>query len=158
MRRPTDTSLLAEAKSWLRERLDKGERCPCCGQRAQTYKRKATASQLRTAARVLATQEQQRRDGNDTWVYLPFIQQRSRDFSTLRFFDLIEQRPGEREDGGAAGWWRVTDKGVRFLQGNESIPKYAKVYDGRRLGFDGPEVTVRDVAPKFKLRHLMEGV
>jgi hypothetical protein len=151
----SDTMTLKEARDALRAEIDDGAHCPCCTQFAKVYKRKITASQLRTAGLVYAKQNKQ--PGDDPWVHLPSIPQHSRDFATLAYFGIAEQKPGKREDGGAAGYWKITNLGAAFLRGNGFVRKYARVFDGRLLGFDGAAVSVTDLAPKFRLDELMAG-
>src|SRR4029453_8299094 len=66
----------------------------------------------------------------------------------LRYWGLLEEDPEPRDDGGHAGWWRVTDQGGQFAMGALLVPKYALVYDGRLRGFDGPLVGVRECLGK----------
>jgi hypothetical protein len=108
---------------------------------------------LRTARAVYHRQQE-----GQEWVYLPDIPQHSRDFATLAYFGFAEQKPGKRKDGGAPGWWRLTDRGVRFMRGGLVERKYALVYDGRCLRLDGELIYVRDIAPEFRLDELMVGV
>jgi hypothetical protein len=49
-----DTITLGAARDWLRDRLDDGERCPCCTQLAKTYRRRIHA----TLAKALITMYQ----------------------------------------------------------------------------------------------------
>ncbi len=98
------------------------------------------------------------------WCYLPSVRQASgsrsnREESKLRYWNLIEEDLLRREDGGRAGWWRVTERGEAWLLERASIPKYARIYDGRCLGLAGGPVTIRDaLGVKFHYRELMVGV
>jgi hypothetical protein len=171
---------LAELREWLRPRLEKpgGLRCPCCGQHAQAYKRRVTESMVATMGRMLLVQKvaQERlasvgaidrgnrvgyRDDEDTgqrWIHLPAIRQHSRDAAMLAYWDLIEEWSVVREDGGRAGYWRVTERGEQFLAGELMIERYAHVYGGKVYRHSGPMIDVKEVAPKFNLRELMKGV
>ena len=51
------------------------------------------------------------------------------DAAKLVYWGLIEEEALQREDGGRAGWWRVTAYGERFLKGLIRVPKYARVFD-----------------------------
>lgn len=144
---------LKEAQDELRTLLDEGAKCPCCTQLAKTYKRKVHA----TMARTLITMY---RKGGRDWVYLPDIPQKSRDSTGMAWWKLIEEEKVLRPDGGRAGWWRVTEIGEKWLKQEMGIPKYAKVYDGRCLGYDREVyVTIRDcLGEKFDYDELMAGV
>ncbi len=81
------------------------------------------------------------------------------DLSKLRHWNLIEEKDERRADGGRAGWWRITDEGEQYLQNKLSVPKYVLIYNGRILGFDGPNVSIMDaLGTKFNYQQLMAGV
>lgn len=145
---------ISSAKAWLRTKMEDGAQCPCCEQNVKVYKRKLSKSHVQTMMEVLKRQTSQ--DGK--WVYVPDIPQKSRDFATAQYFGLIEQMPGEREDGAKqTGWWSVTIKGVRFLQGEEMIIKYAHVYNGEVIEYSGMNgVDVGDVwGEYFNFREML---
>jgi hypothetical protein len=138
---------LTEAQEILRTLLDEGAKCPVCTQFARTYRRKVHASMVKTLIAMY-------RQGQTSYVYLPDIPQKSRDSTGMAWWKLIAADP-ERD-----GWWRVTEVGEKWLREELGIPKYAKVYDGRCLGYDRTEyVTIRDaLGTKFSFEELMNGV
>lgn len=144
---------LADAQAILRTLLDDGHKCPVCTQLCKVYKRKVHATMART---LIAMYRQGKRD----WVYLPDIPQKSRDSTGMAWWKLIEEENVVRPDGGRAGWWRVTEVGEKWLTEQIGIPKYAKVYDGRCLGYDRSEYqTIRDaLGTRFNYDELMAGV
>lgn len=152
---PTGDSLLREARAWLTAGLDAGVACPCCGQRAQTYRRTINSGM----ARALAVMYQ---SAGLEWLHKPTVLAglgaAARDESLLRFWDLIEEEiTVKRDDGGRAGWWRVTPKGEGFLHRAVTVPKYALVYNNRFQGFHGADITIDDaIASKFNLTDLLE--
>lgn len=149
---PNGDSLLREARAWLAAGMDTGTHCPCCGQRAQRYRRKIAGRSVRAMVRMWAL------NGQD-WVHLPTVVSGARaDEAKLAYWGLIEeQRVVRRDDGGRAGWWRLTDKGVDFLRGKVSVPKYAIVFDSRCVGFEGDlvDVTVA-LGEDFNLAELLD--
>lgn len=152
-----DLSLI-QAQEVLRGLLDDGTRCPCCGQLAKIYKRRVHA----TMARGLIMMHRAAPSGD--WFYLPDVlralgRSRGGDEAKCVYWGLIEEDPAGRDDGSSrAGWWRVTELGRRFTFGYTSIPKYARIYDGRCLGFEGDLVDIRDaLGAKFNYRALMDG-
>jgi hypothetical protein len=145
---------LAEAREWLRVRVDDGETCPCCEQFAKVYRRKLTAP----VARVLIAMYRHNRDG---WVYLPALGLSRGDEAKARYWDLIEGLDGERDDGSKrVGTWRLTGKGIAFVRNQIRVPKYARIYDGRCLNMDPAEtVCITDVlGTRFNYADLMAGV
>lgn len=175
--RPPAHYNLDELRNWLKPRLEKpgGVRCPVCLQHAQAYKRKVTQSMVSVMGRMLRVQNEtqpeldpraakkadrayETDEFGKRWIHLPHIEQASRDATMLAYWKLIVEWSVFREDGGRAGFWRVTDRGEQFLRGTYRIDTYAHVYRGEVYGFSGPQIDVLEVAPKFDLRQLMEGV
>lgn len=159
--RPDTT--LREAQAWLRDNVDDGVTCPLCGQFAKVYRRKINAG----IARVLIAMY---RKAGDDWVYLPYIDStgrepihvsRSGEMCIARYWGLIEQMPGEREDGSSrVGWWRLTGRGCAFVRNEIRIPKYARIYASRCLNLDAEQtVTIVDaLGTKFNYWELMAGI
>lgn len=149
---PNDT--IAAGKAWLRSVLEKGAACPLCGQHAKLYKRKINAGMAHALIVMWL-------HADTEWFYLPSITSRwqGRDEAGLRYWGLIEESTEKRDDGGRAGWWRVTDKGIAFLKNQLNVPTYALVYNGRGFGFEGDAVSIRDaLGTKFNYEDLMRGV
>jgi hypothetical protein len=151
------STTLLEAQEWLRERVDHGAACPCCTQFAKVYRRKINSSQ----ARALIVQY---RHYGSVWAHLPALRmlqgaQHSNEEPKLRYWGLLEEESDRREDGGRAGWWRVTDLGERFVLGQARVEKYARLYDGRCLNLAGPFVSIQDaLGNKFNYDDLMQGI
>ena len=144
---------LEEAKDWLRERLDHGADCPCCTQRAQVYRRKLNSRMARgLIALYLAT-------GGRDYGHLPTIAGDGCEVGKLRYWGLVVEEPEARPDGGRAGYWKLTPDGVDFVRGRLRVPKYARIYDGRRLGLRGEPVDIRDcLGSPFHYDELMAGI
>lgn len=145
-----DSVSLGEARGWLRERVDRGEHCPLCGQHSKVYKRKLNSGMARSLILM-------HKRGGSGWIHIPTeLPARSREEGKLRYWGLIEESPVEREDGGRAGWWRVTSTGTRFVLGRSTVPKYARIYDDRLLRLDGEPIDIWDaLGDKFDYDELM---
>lgn len=144
---------LSDARARLQARLGDGLDCPCCGQFAKRYRRKVNAGMVRSLVRIYQS-------GNASkfeWVYIPALLLRSSEEGKLAYWGLLEEANEVRDDGGRAGWWRVTPKGQDFLYGKIRIPKYALVYNAECLKLETDEmVTVSDcMNEKFDLTELM---
>lgn len=138
-------------KQWLRSKVEEGASCPLCGQHAKVYKRKVNAGMARSLIHIY-------RIGGLGWVHVRAIGAQSREEGKLAYWGLLEEQKATGLHGGRAGYWRVTAKGELFLMGKLNIPKYAKVYDGRVLGFEGGPVTIREaLGTKFNYEDLMRG-
>jgi len=145
----TDVTL-AEARAWLRERVDGGAHCPCCTQFAKVYRRRIHAAMARDL--IIAY----RRAGVDWFHVRAVLGHDGGDFAKLAYWGLIREHPGERDDGSdRAGWWKITEAGVGFIHG-ATVPKHARIYDGRCLGLLGDPVTVQDcLGKRFNYAELM---
>lgn len=112
-----------------------GVKCPCCDQNVKVYERSITGSMAK-ALILLAKATPQ--SGPD-WVHVPTLLRRNgigeKHVAMLRYWGLIVQKPGERDDGSkATGWWMITDLGVQFIRGTATVPKKIRVYNGQFLG------------------------
>lgn len=151
-----DMPLAAARAQVLRLRAD-GVGCPCCGQFAKVYRRKVNSSMARGLIAAWHA------FGTD-FGYLQDVRRASkatdnREEPKFRYWGLMEEEPSLRPDGGRAGWWRVTPRGVAWLKREISVPKYALIYDGDLLGFEGEHVYITDaIGTKFNYADLMAGV
>jgi hypothetical protein len=156
MRLPWDesTETLSDARARLRARLGDGLTCPCCGQFAKRYRRKVNAGMVKSLLRIYMSGNQSKFE----WVYIPALLLRSHEEGKLAYWGLLEEASVEREDGGRAGWWRVTKKGEDFLYGRLRIAKYAIVYNAVCTELDASKtVTVSDcMKTGFDLAELMK--
>ena len=144
---------LEQAKQWLRDRVDDGARCPCCNQYAKIYRRKLNSGMAAALVRMYRTHGC---DWQDKTITLRGYAAAARDESLLRYWDLLEEATDTRDDGGRAGWWRVTTRGAHFVQGFAKVQSHALVYDSNLRSLDGPMVTIHDcLGAKFSLAELM---
>lgn len=143
-----------DAQDWLRANLDEGARCPVCTQFARVYRRKITSPMARGLIK------QFRLVGEEYAHSATLVASETHEFSQLAWWGLIEEMPERREDGGRAGWWRITPRGRWFVLNSGSLPKYACIYDGRVLRLDEDEEAsiVDALGTKFDYRELMAGV
>lgn len=154
----SDEMTLRDARNKLRELVDDGYACPCCTQFAKVYRRKVNSSMARGL--IAAYHAHGREYGYLQDVRRVHGQTDNREESKLRYWGLMEEEADiRRDDGGRAGWWRVTERGETWALGTISIPKYARIYDGRLLNLvPGEQVTILDaLGDRFNYRELMEG-
>lgn len=149
---PPDT-LLTDARDWLRDRLDDGEKCPCCTQFAKVYRRKINSGMAYALLRFYNAVGRE-------WGHKPDVLKgvgaAARDESLLRYWGLFEESTEQRDDGGRSGWWRVTEVGEDFALRRVRVPKYARIYDGRCLGLTGELIDIRDaLGDRFSYEELM---
>lgn len=156
-----DEMSLGEARAKLRMLVDEGHTCPCCTQFAKVYKRTIHSSMAQALIRIYRTGHITR-DSYNEWVVVADVltHRQVADVAKLAYWELIQPEPeAQRRDGSKrVGRWRVTSRGLYFVTGQASVPKYARVYDGRVLGWTGEGVTIVDcLGKKFDYRELMYG-
>jgi hypothetical protein len=147
---------LEETRRWLWTRLADGEHCPCCGQYAKIYPRQITSSMAHKLILLFKMH-------GFEWFHLPTSLAKlgipARDEAFLKFWKLIEEATEKREDGGRAGWWRVTGPGKLFISNILTVPRYAMVYDNHLLHYQGDNISIKDaLKKKFDYEELMEGI
>lgn len=154
-----DDMPLAEARALLRTLVADGCICPCCTQNAQVYSRPLHAGMARQLLTIYRTV------GTD-WAYLPDVLAAlarsgagSGDVAKLRYWGLLEQQEGVRDDGSnRTGHWRVTLAGREWVLGRTTVPQRALVYNRKLLRLTGDPITIRDaLGKKFNYDELMAG-
>lgn len=127
--------------------------CPCCQQGVKVYKRKLASS----AAYGLITMY---RHHGTAFGHAPTTADLARlggELARLSLWGLLEEKSEMRDDGGRAGWWRVTERGEAFVQNRCRVPKHVRVYAGQVLGLDNIETTsvLEALGDKFNYAELM---
>lgn len=131
-----DTRTVMEARAQIEKMLRSGAQItdPITGRSAQVYDRGIT----RKMVEVLVVIYYLTKDKPKKYVGASELKTRGGDYGKLRHWGLIEQRI-DLDASGTRGIrtpaWRVTPKGVRFVEGEISIPKKVLVFADRRVGF-----------------------
>jgi len=153
MAKPNSLNSLGEARTWLRDHLEEGERCPCCERTAKVYKRTIHTTMARNLIRAYRAHYQA------PFRPIDLLGATSPDFVKLRYWDLLVEVDPEtvRDDGSPrTGRWSITNSGIAFIRDAVKVPKYAHIYDGRRLKHSGDPVGIRDcLGQKFSYAALM---
>lgn len=113
-------------------RVGNKETCPCCSQDAKYYKR-SLSPHLIKALRVVQKYE----DGITGNNISRMLSGGARDAAFLAYWDLIKL-------DGETKRWSLTTTGKRFLNGQKRVPKYAIVYAGSVLDYEGEPVSIKD--------------
>lgn len=155
----THPTSLAEAKAMLAAKLDEGTVCPCCQQYAKRYRRPLTGAMAYALVIVARHQThlERVRKTPDVWVHVenllkdtPGIPSSIRgDFAKLVHWGFVEKASGKRADGSPRnGHYAVTPAGFEFVGGGITAPSHILIYNNNFEGFDGTEVTIKDVIGK----------
>lgn len=138
--------------------MEKGHTCVTCGQRVKIYKRTLYDRMARGLAWLYKAHRLM--PGKDCFHHqedLKIDQRTAGDFAKLKHWGFMEEaKKGMDEDKRTSGRWRITEKGIQFIQGEITVPKYVKLYNKAIYGFEGPEITVFDVlGEKFSYKALI---
>jgi hypothetical protein len=150
---PDPGATLEEARAWLRLRREEGAKCPCCKQLTRVYRRRLNSGMARALVLLYKA-------GGTDWVHKPTILggvgAAARDESLLRYWGLLAEADARRQDGGRAGWWRVTLPGAEFVLGERLVPEYVVVYDSRALRTEGKMIDIQmALGNRFNLDDLL---
>jgi len=146
---------LDEAKLLLEQNLEAGTDCPCCGRWAKMYKRQVYGTLVDV---MFSLHKMMEKNPQQPFFHLDeFIHSTTGvSFTLTLHWGLTERSTDVPEGKQTSGYWRLTPKGIQFLQGAISIPKYVRLYNNEVLGFEGAQVTVQDVlGEKFDYEKLM---
>lgn len=151
-----------EAKHYLQTNFKKGVHCPCCTQFVKEYKRSLHSGM---ATSIIAIYRET--GGTKKIVEMSKIKHKYRaliasqgNFAKLRYWELLNQPVGLRADGCKNnGQWNLTDKGIAFVEGKITVPKYAFTFNTKCYRKIGPEITIHDaLGNHFNYRRLMAGL
>lgn len=141
-------------------KLKEGCKCPVCNQNVKMYKKKVD-SQM--AFFLIKLHRLTKKNPFKTFFHVQddinVTLKVGGSWAKLRYWELIEEQPKDNSvtEKKTSGMWRITDKGMMFVEGNLSIPKYVKLYNQGFYGYDGDErVSIEQaLKDKFNYRELM---
>lgn len=156
---------VAEAQAALKPHVQgAGIICPCCLQLVKLYEREITGSMAYVA--ILLHRHFQE---DQNWLHVPdYLSNMSKigsavrggDWSKLRYWGLIEEKPEEKRKDGSkrAGFYKMTEKGHQFVKGGVKVQRSILLYNDHFLGFGKGEVGIKDCLGKeFNYDDLMAG-
>jgi len=154
--KPKQYAILTEEELW------QGCTCPSCGQHAEIYPRNITESMADALFKLYKMDKLQPHK-----IFFHYDQElkltnaQSADFSKFAHWKLIRKKAQEETDDPnkkSSGYWAITDRGKRFVEGDFKIDEIAVLYNNELLGFLGEKITVHDtVGVEFDYRKLMSG-
>jgi len=129
-----------QVRKWFNRRILTGQpiRCPTCDKHAEMYHRALGFGLIY----ILVTQYHKE---GQAFVHTPSVvpeyvmitmksgKQKKvslREGAKLAWWGLMEEEKRLRPDGGRAGFWRVTDLAVQFIEGNVKMPSHCWEYQG----------------------------
>lgn len=143
-------------KEKFMQRLRAGEtlKCSCCGQTAKMYKRRINTGAAKSLIKLYKIG-----GSYDYYHTEEFCDVKTgADFSLSRHWGLTEPMPIDKSNTKtkASGKWRLTSKGIDFVQNKIRVPCYTLIYNDKLYGFDGGDISIVDaLASKFNYGDLM---
>lgn len=141
-------------KDYLKVLEGKGGDCPCCKRHGKYNGYSITKTDARFLVWIFTNGDK------DGWVHTPtqapreFLQAKS--FTNLRYWALIENYPNDNKKIKGSGLWRITKKGIKYMQGEMQLPKKAFVFDRTLMGFSEKQVYFKECFKEnFDLEQVM---
>jgi hypothetical protein len=147
---PGLASTVKEVREYLNSNVAKGTTCPCCDQTVKMYPNKITGYM----ASILIKYYKR----GFEWVHpIEEFKTINGDYAKLRHWGLTEKSSEVSDpDKKSNGKWRITQKGVDFVEGNLKISQTAMLYNNKCWGFKGKHVSIREaLGTKFNFQELM---
>jgi hypothetical protein len=140
---PQDSWTIATGKKYLLENAARGTSCPCCERPYKIYRRTINGPM---ALFLIDFYKLFGALPPKVFSKIPKeIKPAGGDYAKLRFWDLIEPKPGKRKDGSTrTGQWAMTDAGRQFVRRERSVWVGAFELDSQFLQFDQSEYVTID--------------
>ncbi len=119
---------------------------PLTGKPIRIYRRTLNRGQMASLRRLAAYFDRHPGEG---WAHVAdFNGRRDGDLAKLALWDLVQTRPKlECPAERPRGWWTITVRGLNFLDGHVTVPRYQAVFCGRHLGAvdEGDRIGIAEV-------------
>jgi hypothetical protein len=145
---------LQESKEFLRANFDKGVSCPCCNQFVKLYKRKLASTPSRMLIRLHSL--------DNGWHHVGELAKGisdtgSNDFSKLAYWKLIEEKTKTNDEKKNSGYWKITEKGINFVENKITLQSHVFIYNTKFLGFNEKKISIIEaLGNKFNYTELMK--
>ena len=80
----------------------------------------------------------------------------TRSFMRLKYWDCLVPMPTSPDEViYKKGWWGITDNGIKFIQKDIGLPKYAYVYNDFAYDHEIVPLMITDLVPEKELKELL---
>lgn len=153
---------LAEYRDQLMIDAQVGTHCKACGQHAKIYHNKFNSSMARTLIHLYPYFKKHPLKWLHVGDYLIHNHDELKGVhGKLCVYEMMEKNKEAKPLTGAkcAGLYRMTGKGILFVEERITVPGYWTQYNGDVNGFDGDDIGIRDALGKhFDYAELMAEV
>lgn len=114
----------------------KGKTCPTCGQYIKLYPRLIHYTMARCLILLAKFQ-----NGKDVFIHLPSettkrgINYSNTSFALARYWGLIVQQENDNKTKRCSGMWKITKKGLDFIDDKIRLPKYIYLYNNELYNY-----------------------
>ena len=145
-------------EAWKKTIHGDGGVCPCCDRFGKVYARALNKTMILSLQWLYkANQEAGLREWIDVPNTAPKSVLRSNQLASLRWWGLVERQLPDPEDKKVkhSGKWRVTLRGLDFVEGSLLVPRKVSTYNGEVVSFSDDEVAIKDVVADFNYEAVM---
>ena len=138
---------IEQAKRDIRQgwKTPNGAICPCCDQKVKLYERKLMWMMARGLV-ALYWLDRTSNDGPYHHRNVIMPNDTSGSFAKLEYWRLIDQKVNTDTGKRCSGFWRITQKGIDFVENKISVPKYQYTYNMKVFP---PELVAPGVPVKY---------
>jgi hypothetical protein len=148
----------AKAKLFQKDIIKKGRPCPVCQQNVKMYWKKIDSQMAYHLIKIHKLSKTVNKEYFHVENDLDIPLKVGGAWAKLRWWGLIEEKPKDADNttSRTSGYWKITDRGIRFVTKQMTLPMYVKLYNGKARGSDGKQVTIEDcLADKFNYVELI---
>lgn len=152
-----DFATLGEAKEYVMKHKDTGVQCPCCDKFVKLYKRKLNTGM------ALFLMWLYKLGGKHDYIQAGEILSqgmkgtKSLDYSVLAHWGLIKDSVNDDDTKKGSGFWKLTDRGIRFVEKEISVFSHIYLYNNIFFGYGEDTVNiVQALGSKFDYQELMK--
>lgn len=121
---------LWQARTELRENIEDGATCPCCGQLAKVYKRKLNKEMAKWLVWLVNKYLKSLKHHSEDWVDVRDSKVRGGDYAKLALWGLAKRKPADEESKSrTSGLWKPTARGIDFAMGRRTVPSHLYLYN-----------------------------
>jgi len=150
---------LADAIRGMREKIEEGTTCPCCGRLVKLYHRKFHSEMAAFLCRLVRRYENEPRYYS-TRELCPALTKSATDGSYLVHWGLVEKEPipGRNSSGGKAGMYRPTREGIAFANRHGLATSHLSILCGDVIGHSKKMISIdQALGDRFDYDELMGG-
>jgi hypothetical protein len=153
-----DDAPLSDVSAWVDANIKEGVVCPITGRTIKMWVQKLDTNMAQSLIRLYKVAPSR------AFVHYPTALahltpkgQDNHKISQLKWWYFVEEELTLRPDGGRAGYWRITEPGIKFVLDEIKVPAKALTWRGEVEDWSGEEIGITDaLGESFIYRELMD--